>query len=179
MDYMINRNLFKNWTFQNAMKKGHRTIVLDPMHLDKELVSDGMKKTENSFSIERICTTTMKTRKRLSICESLPRLDLVTSRAVSYKSADTTIPGRALQLIDSCFKTCEHNPRRAAKTLNSQLGPSSFGLIPVCQGLVFSTCVRKTPERWDRSPDPRTDRRGRRRPTSHYNVPGMLYTLKI
>ena len=174
---MKNATAWTKWLTEIYLKTGPSKMRWRKVTEQIVLVTGWRRQT--LISKERICTTTMKTRKGLSICESLPRLDLVTSRAVSYKSADTTIPGRALQSIASCFKTCDNTLADPQKHWILNWARRRLGWFPCVKGSYFRLVFKKSPERWDRCRDPRTDTRGRRRPTSHCNVPGMLYTQKI
>ena len=72
----------------------------------------------------------------LSICESLPRLDLVSFLVLNRIKPRPSV-------IRFMFQTCDHTPRR--QNTDSQLDPSWFGLRPF-------PCVKGSYLRLDFSP---------------------------
>ena len=53
--------------------------------------ANGINQKKHSMNKERPRTTTLKTRKELSICESLPRLDLVSFPVLSQIKLQTPL----------------------------------------------------------------------------------------
>ena len=108
---------------------------------------DGFNKTNHYINSERPCTTTLKMKKKLSICESLLCLDVViflVLNGIKPQAPLQVVPFRQSLHVSGLRPYSPHKH----KTLISQLDPSWFGLrlFPCVKGSYLRLDIKGRPD---------------------------------
>ena len=173
MEYIVNWNWFEHWTFQNAMKKSHQTIVLEPMHLAINIEDwrdeEDKKNSKNGYAPPH--WKRGKSYQSVNPCRVLNWWLLVLYRIKPLAPQLLEVPFHQSLHVSDLWQYSSHTH----KNTEFSTGPVVVWVDSrVSRARVFDQCSKK-PWKMRSISRPPNRHEACRRPTSHCNVPGMLY----